>query len=288
MNIVLGATGQIGFMLAKSLFKKGQPVRAVVRDETKAHELKKMGIEVFVADYLDKEALTKAFHNGKTAFLLTPENPTAENQLDEARLVLYNYQEAVKASGISKIVGLSSMGAQHESGTGNLVASYLLEHAFDGIDIEQVFVRPAYYYSNWIGYMELIRTQGTLPTFFPSEMKVSMISPSDVAEFLADVMVQETSQERIYEICGPCDYSSLDIARIFGKVLNKNVALQQIPPDKWEHALEQVGFSADGIKNFMLMTKAVIDGKTNGDTPDPVRLFMDFQTFLERTVCLAH
>lgn len=288
MNIVLGATGQIGFMLVNSLLKKGQPVRAVVRDEAKAHELKKMGIEVFVADYLDKEALTKAFHNGKTVFLLTPENPTAENQLDEVRLVLDNYGEAVKASGISKIVGLSSMGAQHESGTGNLVASYLLEHAFDGLDIEQVFVRPAYYYSNWIGYLELIRTQGTLPTFFPSEMKISMISPSDVAEFLADVMVQETCQERIYEICGPCDYSSLDIAGIFGKVLNKNIALQQIPPDKWEHALEQVGFSADGIKNFMLMTKAVIDGKTNSDTLDPVRLFMDFQTFLERAVCLAH
>lgn len=284
MNIVLGATGQIGFMLANNLFKKGQPVRAVVRDETRAQELKKMGIEVFVADYLDKEALIKAFHNGKTAFLLTPENPNAENQLEEVRLVIDNYREAIKATGIHKIVGLSSMGAQHESGTGNLIASYLLEHAFDGLNMEQVFVRPAYYYSNWIGNLELIRTQGILPTFFPLEMKLSMISPIDVAEFLADVMIQEAPQERIYEVCGPCDYSSLDIAGIFGKVLNKNVTLQQILPDEWKHTLEQAGLTADGINNLMLMTKAVIDGKTNNDTPNPVRLFMDFQTFLERTV----
>ncbi|WP_454055050.1 NmrA family NAD(P)-binding protein [Clostridium sp. Marseille-Q7071] len=284
MNIVLGATGQIGFMLANNLFKKGQPVRAVVRDEAKAHELKKIGIEVFVADYLDKEALIKAFRGGKTAFLLTPESPNPENYLDEVNLIIDNYREAIQASGINKIVGLSSMGAQHESDTGNLVASYLLEHAFSGLNIEQIFVRPAYYYSNWIGYLELIMAEGILPTFFPLEMKLPMISPIDVAEFLADVMIRETPQERIYEVCGPQDYSSLDIVRIFEKVLNKNVTLQQILPDEWESTLEQAGFTSDGAKNFMLMTKAVIDGRTKGDTPNPVRLLMNFQRFLEKTV----
>ncbi|ARC86213.1 trkA-N domain protein [Clostridium argentinense CDC 2741] len=284
MNIVLGATGQIGFMLANNLFKKGQPVRAVVRDEAKAYELKKIGIEVFVADYLDKEALIKAFHGGKTAFLLTPESPNPENYLDEVNLIIDNYREAIQASGINKIVGLSSMGAQHESDTGNLVASYLLEHAFSGLNIEQIFVRPAYYYSNWIGYLELIMAEGILPTFFPLEMKLPMISPIDVAEFLADVMIRETPQERIYEVCGPQDYSSLDIVRIFEKVLNKNVTLQQILPDEWESTLEQAGFTSDGAKNFMLMTKAVIDGRTKSDTPNPVRLLMNFQRFLEQTV----
>ncbi|EXG83701.1 putative nucleoside-diphosphate sugar epimerase [Clostridium sp. ASBs410] len=284
MNIVLGATGQIGFMLANNLFKKGQPVRAVVRDEAKANELKKMGIEVFVADYLDKEALIKAFHGGKTAFLLTPESPSPESYLDEVNLIIDNYREAIQASGINKIVGLSSMGAQHESDTGNLVASYLLEHAFSGLSIEQIFVRPAYYYSNWIGYLELIMAQGILPTFFPLEMKLPMVSPIDVAEFLADVMIRETPQERIYEVCGPQDYSSLDIVRIFEKVLNKNVTLQQIFPDEWESTLEQAGFTSDGAKNFMLMTKAVIDGRTKSDTPNLVRLLMNFQRFLEQTV----
>lgn len=284
MNIVLGATGQIGFMLANNLFKKGQPVRAVVRDEAKAHELKKIGIEVFVADYLDKEALIKAFRGGKTAFLLTPESPNPENYLDEVNLIIDNYREAIQASGINKIVGLSSMGAQHESDTGNLVASYLLEHAFSGLNIEQIFVRPAYYYSNWIGYLELIMAEGILPTFFPLEMKLPMISPIEVAEFLADVMIRETPQERIYEVCGPQDYSSLDIVRIFEKVLNKNITLKQILPDEWESALEQAGFTSEGAKNFMLMTKAVIDGRTKSDTPNPVRLLMNFQRFLEQTV----
>lgn len=284
MNIILGATGQIGFMLASNLLKKGQSVRAVVRNESKAHELRKMGIEVVVADYLDKEALKKAFYGGKSAFLLTPEDPKSENYMDEVRLILSNYQETVQASGINKIVGLSSMGAQHESGTGNLCASYLLEHTFSELNIEQVFVRPAYYYSNWIGYLELIMAQGILPTFFPPEMELPMISPTDVAAFLTEVMIRETPQERIYEIIGPHDYSSLEIARIFGNVLNKDVTLQQIPPHEWENTLVQAGFTTDGAMNLILMTKAVIDGKTKNDTPNPIRFLTDFKTYLETIV----
>lgn len=284
MNIVLGATGQIGFMLANKLFKKGQPVRAVVRNEAKAQELKAAGIEVFLADYLDKEALIEAFHGGSTAFLLTPENPYSENQLDRVRVMLENYREAIQASGVNKIVGLSSMGAQHEADTGNLVASYLLEHAFLGSDIKQIFVRPAYYYSNWTGYLELILTQGALTTFFPPEMKLPMVSPMDVAEFLSEVMVQEEPQERIHEICGPHEYSSFDIARIFGIALHKDVTVQPILPDEWESTLAQIGFTEDGVKNIMRMTQAVIDGKTKSETPKPVHLSMSFQTYLEQTL----
>ncbi|WP_372633932.1 NmrA family NAD(P)-binding protein [Cohnella sp.] len=285
MNIVLGATGQIGFMLVNNLLEKGQPVRAVVRNESKADELRKMGVDVVVSDYLNKGALLEAFRDGKSAFLLTPENPRSEKYFDEVRMMIRNYQEVIlQTSSINKIVGLSSMGAQHDSDTGNLFASYLLEHAFSGLHVEQIFVRPAYYYSNWVGYLELVMTQGILPTFFPPEMKLSMISPSDVAEFLADIMIRETPQERIFEICGPHDYTSLDMARIFENVLNKNVTLQQILPDEWERTLTQAGFSTDGIKNLILMTKAVINGKTKSDTSNPVRLPTDFRTYLERTV----
>jgi len=111
-----------------------------------------------------------------------------------------------------------------------------------------------------------------------------MISPVDVAEFLADVMIREVPRERILEICGPRDYNSLDIARIFGSVLNKQVTVQQIPPDEWESTLVQAGFTPDGVKNLILMTKAVIDGKTKSETTRPVQLSMDFRTYLERIV----
>lgn len=284
MNIILGATGQVGSMLVDNLLKKGQPVRAVIRNSLKAQELINKGAEVKIADYFDVEALKKAFQGGHAVFLLTPENPESGDFLSEIQTIINNYREAILSSGITKIVGLSSMGAQHESGTGNLMASYMLEHAFSGLEIEQVFVRPAYYFSNWLGYLELVKEYGILPTFFPPDMELPMIAPPDVAGFLSDILACKTPQERVYEISGPRDYSSLDIAKMFGDVLSKNVTLQQLLPEEWENTLIQAGFSKDGAKNLMLMTKAVIDGKTKNETTNPIRFSTDFKSYLKNAI----
>ncbi|HIH74226.1 MAG TPA: NAD(P)H-binding protein [Methanosarcina sp.] len=284
MNIILGATGQIGSMLVDNLLRKGQPVRVVIRNHLKAQEFKNKGVEVRLADYFDVKALKIAFQGGSSVFLLTPENPRSENFIDEIDTILSNYKEAILSSGVTKIVCLSSMGAQHESGTGNLVASYMLEHAFSDLEVEQTFIRPAYYFSNWLGYVELVKEHGILPTFFPPEMELPMIAPPDVAEFLSDMMICKAQQERIYEITGPENYSSLDIVKIFEDVLHKSVILQQIPPEEWESSLMQAGFSKDGTKNLMLMTKAVIDRKTKDETVTRICLPTDFKEYLENAI----
>ncbi len=281
MNIILGATGQIGSMLVDNLLNKGQPIRAVVRDSFKVQELKNKGVEVSIADYFDVEALKKAFQEGSSVFLLTPENPESENFINEIQIIIGNYREAILSSSVTRIVGLSSMGAQYESGTGNLMASYMLEHAFSDLEIEQAFVRPSYYFSNWLGYLQLVKEHGILPTFFPPEMELPMIAPPDVAKFLSDVMICKIPKGRTYEITGPKAYTSLDIAKIFEEVLNRSVALQQVLPDEWESTLIQAGFSKDGAKNLALMTKAVIEGKTKNETSNPVSFSTDFKSYLK-------
>jgi uncharacterized protein YbjT (DUF2867 family) len=280
MNIILGATGQIGSMVVDNLVKENQPVRCVVRNSKKAQELINKGLEVAIADYFDVDSLKKAFYGGSTVFLLTPENPGCINFIEESRTIINNCREAILASGISRVIGLSSMGAQHEEGTGNLVASYLLEHAFTDLAIEQSYVRPAYYFSNWVGYLEMVQEYGILPTFFPPEMKLSMIAPSDVAEFLSKCIISKTQLERVYEIIGQPSYSSEEIAAIFEEVLNRKVSCEQVLSKDWEDTLLQAGFSKDGAQNLMLMTKAVIDGKTIAVTANQIRCSIDFRSYL--------
>lgn len=284
MNIILGATGQVGSMLVDNLLWKSKPVRAVIRNSSKAQALKDKGAEVSVADYFDAKALKKAFQGGSSVFLLTPENPECTDFINGSRKMINNYREAIISAKISKIIGLSSVGAQHQSGTGNLVASYLLEHAFSSLEIEQTFIRPSYYFSNWMGYLELVKEHGILPTFFPPEMKLPMIAPADVAAFLAELMSDNAPLERIYEITGPYSYSSSEIAQIFSAVLGRSVTVQQVPPEAWESTLLQAGFSKDGARNLMLMTQAVIDGRTTYTTPNPVRSATDFKTYLKNII----
>lgn len=281
MNVIFGATGQIGSMLVDNLLARGHKVRAVMRNDFKAQDYIDKGAEVAVADLFDEEALTKAMLGGNTVFLLTPENPKCEDYLKEIQTIINNYRRAIKSSKISKIVGLSSMGAQYGSGTGNLTASYLLENAFPDNEIEQIFVRPAYYFSNWIGYLEIVKEHGILPTFFPPDLQLPMIAPPDVADFLAEVIACSKAYEKIYEISGARPYSSMGIAKTFETVLGKKIELQQILPTEWENTFLQAGFSKDGAKNLMLMTKAVIDGKTKPGTACQVHTATGFKEYLE-------
>lgn len=281
MNVILGATGQIGSMLVDKLLSRGHKVRAVMRNELKAQEFINKGAEVAVADLFDEEALTKAMQGGHTVFLLTPENPKCENYLDEIQTIINNYKKAVAYSKVSKIVGLSSMGAQYGLGMGNLTASYMLENAFSDHDIEQIFVRPAYFFSNWLWNAELVKEQGILPTFFPPELKFPMVAPPEVADFLTNIMTCNESYSKVYEISHTRPYSSLDIAQIFEAVLNKKIELQQIPPREWENTLLQAGFTKDAANNFMLMTKSVFDGKAKPSAANQVHAAIDFKEYLE-------
>jgi uncharacterized protein YbjT (DUF2867 family) len=262
MYVILGASGQVGSAIVDHLLAKKLTVKAVIHHPEKASEIKAKGAEVAVADAMDLNSLIEAFKDGDTLFAITPETFKNEDVLGETKTMLENYKQAIKASGIKKIVGLSSIGAQYSEGTGNLLMSYMLEHAFTDLTIPQTFVRPAYYYSNWLAQLPEVKKSGILPTFYPTDLALPMASPMDVASFVAEVLVKD-NESKIYEIVGPEKLSSDDVAAAFGEVLGKTVKAKQIPREEWDPTLQEIGFSPDARKNFIDMIQTVVDGRTD-------------------------
>jgi uncharacterized protein YbjT (DUF2867 family) len=264
MNTILGASGQVGWAVVTNLLKNRQPVKGVIRNEKKAGRLKKAGAAVALADIHDEAALTASFKDATTVMVLTPETGEEEDMINDTRSVLRNYRSAVEKSPVKKIIGISSTGAQHEKGTGNLRMSYMLEHAFTGLPVKKIFVRPSYYFSNWLAYTDTVKKEGVLPTFFPPDLSISMVSPLDVAEIISNIMTDDRNdaEQIIYELEGPASYSSIEVAEAFSEVLRKPVKVQHIDRSEWENSMKSMGLSPDGIKNFIEMTEAVIAGKT--------------------------
>ncbi|SKB44658.1 Uncharacterized conserved protein YbjT, contains NAD(P)-binding and DUF2867 domains [Parapedobacter luteus] len=279
MNIIVGATGQVGSNLISELKNNGFPVRAVVRNPDK---LSDKTIETRTADLFNEEQLTEAFKGGTTVFVLTPENPTSNDIIEDTKRIIENYKKAIQATGIKKVVALSCVGAHIESNTGNVLMSRILELALADLEIEKVYIRPSYYFSNWLGYLETIEQYGVLPTFFPKDLKIEMNSPIDLAKFIAQIMTGTSSEmKRIYELTGQ-KYSSLDVANAFSRLLNKNVSVQSIPQDKWKETLISVGFTENTANNLSDMTQAVIDNKTVPERPnDTIKLPTTLEKYLD-------
>lgn len=278
MNVILGAGGQVGSQVATLMESRGKPVRRIFHHPPKQAVPKAKNSENAVADYFDKESLKKTFSGGDTVLLLTPESTTSEDMLEDAKMVLGNYKAALEGSGIKRVVGLSSGGAQLSPGTGTLQLYALLEETLRDLEMETYIVRPAYYYSNWMMYLDTARNDGILPTFFPTEHAIPMIAPKDVAAFIADVMEKGMEHETA-EITGPDLYTPSDIARFMGDVLGRDVTAMQIPREEWLPGLLQAGLSHSSAEYLLGMTQAVIDGKT-GFTMPPIHTGTTFAVYL--------
>lgn len=284
MNIILGAGGQVGSQVATLLESRGLPVRRIFHSAPKQAVSQAVNSEITIADYLDKESLVKAFHGGDTVLLLTPESMKSEDMLADAKKVFANYKAALKGSGLRRVIGLSSGGAQLTAGTGTLQLYAMLEETVQGLEMESYIVRPAYYYSNWMMYLDVAKSDGVLPAFFPPELAIPMIAPSDVAAFIADVM-ESGAKHRISEITGPESYSTSDIARFMGEALGRDVIAVQIPQRDRLPGLLRAGFSRSSAEYLLGMTEAVIEGKT-GLTMTPVRTGTTFSAYLNE--CLQN
>tara|TARA_R110002050_G_scaffold79810_4_gene170567 strand:+ start:25907 stop:26785 length:879 start_codon:yes stop_codon:yes gene_type:complete len=282
MNIIVGATGQVGSILINEIRQYGLPMRAVVRNPER---LKDKSIEHRIADLFNIKQLTEAFKGGTTVFVITPENPTSSDIIGETAQIVENYKKAIRETGIKRIIALSCVGAHINGGTGNILMSRILEQGIDEIEAEKIFVRPSYYFSNWLGYLETIEDYGALPTFFPENLKIEMHSPIDLAEFIAKIVAKKPSYEskQVYELTGQQKYSSMEIASNFSKLLNKDVVTQPIPPEKWREMLLSAGFTENTAANLMDMTQAVIDNKAVPEKPiSAIKLPTLFDKYLEQ------
>jgi NAD(P)H dehydrogenase (quinone) len=72
MFAILGATGKVGGTTIAALRQAGAPVRAVVRDPSKAAPLVALGCEPAVADLQDAAALARAIRGASAVQVICP------------------------------------------------------------------------------------------------------------------------------------------------------------------------------------------------------------------------
>src|ERR1700722_11913027 len=103
MYVVLGASGNTGHVVATNLLAAGKKVRVVGRSATHLQPLAAAGAEVFVGDVTDVAALSKAFQQADSAYVMIPPNPTSN--------AIRGFQERVSdaISSAAKIAGVKNI-----------------------------------------------------------------------------------------------------------------------------------------------------------------------------------
>lgn len=112
MFAVTGITGQVGGAAARTLLDTGLSVRAVMRDAAKGAAWKQRGCEVAIADMKDAAALTAALSGVDGVFVMIPPIFDPTPGFPEARTIIVAVTTAIGVAKPSKVVCLSTIGAQ--------------------------------------------------------------------------------------------------------------------------------------------------------------------------------
>lgn len=259
MFIVTGANGQTGSVVAKALLGAGQPVRVVLRQPERAAAWKALGAQAVVADQGDKESLIKAFDGATSAYLMNPPAYHAPDLFSHARDVHAAMIGAAKSAGLKHVVALSSVGAQHASGTGNILTTHDFEQQLVKSGLRVAILRAANFMENWAWSLPVAMQTGTLPSMFhPLDRAIPSVSVQDIGATAASLLMD--TKTGIVELHGPKDYSPNDAAKALSQLTGKTVQASTTPRHEWSGSFASNGLTPVTIQAFCDMFDGINSG----------------------------
>lgn len=283
MHILIGGTGHVGSALAQTLLQHGEPVTIISSDPKKAGNWEQKGAAVAIADVHDTEALHQVFQRGNRLFLLNPPAAPSTDTAAEERKTLASILKALSGSGIKKVVAESTYGAQPGNRVGDLGVLYDMEQGLKKTGLPCSIIRAAYYMSNWDMSLQMARQEGKIHTLYPTDLTLPMVSPNDIGQVAARLMMEPIKKTGLHYVEGPALYSSADVAAAFSKALNKPIAVVETPQEQWIPVLMGTGFSQKGAESMAAMTEITL--KKAYELPDlPIRGNTTLQVYVDQLV----
>jgi uncharacterized protein YbjT (DUF2867 family) len=240
MFLVMGITGKVGGATATHLLAQGKKVRALVRDRAKAASWTVRGVELVDGDWNDAAAIERALDGVDGAFVMLPVIWAPSPDFKEAKGVIANYVKALTKAPPSRVVALSSMGANRTSGLGMITALSLLEQDFRALASPVAVVRAGGFFENFL-YGLHVAQGGTLPVYYsPTSRKSTMIATNDIGAEVATLLTGPAwSGHRVIELGSMV--SADEVATQLGDVMQREVKACAIPRGEWPAAFEQFG-----------------------------------------------
>jgi NAD(P)H dehydrogenase (quinone) len=260
-------------------------VRAVVRDVGKGKAWAERGCRLVSADINDAAALTAAFKGVDGVFVLVPPNFDPSPDFREARTVAATLRSTLEAARPSKVVYLSTIGAQ--ATRSNLLTQHtVIEQALRNLPVPVTFLRAGWFMEN-CSWDVAPAKNGVIQSFLqPVDKPVPMVATADIGRVAAELLQETWNGHRIVELEGPHRVTPKEIASSFANLLGSPVRVEAVPRENWESLFRSQGMQNTEPRIQMLdgFNEGWIEfeGKEAGSRKGNVALDTVLRTLIER------
>lgn len=269
--LVTGATGNLGKQTVQFLAAKTNPsnIVALVRDESKATDLKKLGVEIRIGNYDDTESLKVAFSGVDKLFFVSASD--IEKRLPQHKNVL----EAAKESNINHIVYTSFI-RKNESESSPIAAvaeahvfteDFLLKSGIDYTILQNTL------YMDFAPFFMGDKVLEHKMVYLPSgDGKVAFLLRSEMAEIAANILTSEGHENKIYKISSEAAYSYEDIANMISEITGKDIKFVSPPVDEFVKTMQKAGVPEEMIGMSVGFAQAIENGEFETVNPEISKL----------------
>jgi len=258
---ITGALGNISKPLAEILIKNGHHLTIISNDSQKAKEIEALGAKAAIGSVADVAFLTKAFKNGDAIYTMVPPNWGVTDYRQYIAQIGENYLQAVKASGVTRVVSLSSVGAHLSGGTGPIARLFDVEQKLNTLNnVDVRYLRPGLFYVNFLFDIGTIRKMGVMGNNYGSETKLLMTHPRDIAAAAAQEL-QESFQGKSHRYVVSDELPVAEVVKILGASIgNPALPWVQFSDDDTFAGMKAVGMSDAIAWVYVEMGRAINSG----------------------------
>jgi uncharacterized protein YbjT (DUF2867 family) len=230
--LVTGATGQQGGAVARALIKKGHKVRALTRkpDSQGALELKKLGAELAVGNFDDRDSLVRAMTGVDAVFIMS--TPFEAGMDTETRQGI-SAVDAAKAAGVKHVVFTSVGGAHQKTGIPHFDSKFRVEEHLVKSGLPYTIIAPVFFQENLVGPLfGGGLKQGVVAMALPAKRSLQQISVEEIGAFGALVI-----ERRDHFLGKRLDIASNELtgeqlAEVFSRVSGKPLKYVAVPVEQ--------------------------------------------------------
>jgi uncharacterized protein YbjT (DUF2867 family) len=175
---------------------------------------------------------------------------------------------AIRTNRIGRVVNLSSIGAELNSGVGLINGLHDVEGLLDEAAEHVTHLRPGFFFENLLLQVDSIRQIGRISLPISGSRRYPMIAARDIGRVAADCLASETwTGESVRELHGPADLSLDEVAGILSEGLGRKVEYVRCDRQQSRQFLLSHGVSENFADLMLEMYDAVEAGWLHSSQP---------------------
>lgn len=282
--VVTGSLGHIGGPLTEALVQNGHTVIVISSKPDKQHQVAALGATAAIGSVHDVAFLTAAFAGADAVYCMVPPDFSQADQVAYYMAIGSNYVQAIRQSGVSHVVNLSSYGAHLAEGTGLIVGAHRAEQLLNKLPgVAVTHLRPGYFYYNLYSFVTMIKGAGFIGANYGGEDKLVLVAPADIAAVAAEELQRPAAESKVRYIVSD-DRSCNEIAQVIGKAIGKpGLQWLQLTNEQMEEGLLKNGVPAHMAANLTALGAAIHSGalREDYDKQTPGTATVKMETFAE-------